>query len=130
MGYIEDRAAEGQRQAFEAAKRAEAGRVLNQGVAPSGLAGIRSEGYAEGLSPEDAYKLQLVKQAQDANHDVAVADMIAKNRAYNAIATEAANNLKNGVSVDADQMNALRQYKESIDAGLAAKWRADRANFK
>ena len=128
MGYIEDRAAEGQRQAFEAAKRAEAAKVLNQ--VPAGARGLAAKlGYSDS-SLEDAYKLQLAKQAQDANHDVAVADMIAKNRAYNATATEAANGLKNGGSVDADQMNALRQYQDTVDPGLAAKWMAGRGAFK
>lgn len=142
MGYIESKAAESTEaakynadreavahwNAIQDAKRAEAGRVLNQGAAaPSGLAGIRADGYAEGLSPEDAYRISQVRAAQDAN---AIKGMVDKNRAYNDTLREAEVGLRNGGSIDANQMNAIREYRNSIDPGLAAKWMADREAFK
>lgn len=126
MGYIEDRAAEGQRQAFEAAKRAEAAKVMNQG-SPTGLARLRAEAYAEGISPEDAYRISQIKAVQDTN---AINNMINKNRAYNETLRNAEAGLRNGGSIDANQMNAIREYKNTIDPGLAAKWMADRESFR
>ena len=67
MGYIEDRKAEGARQAFEAAKKAEAARVLNQGT--PGLAQIAADPYVSGISQEDMYKLALAKQAAVNNYN-------------------------------------------------------------
>lgn len=67
MGYIEDRKAEGERQALEAAKKAEAARILNQGTPSAGLAQAVAQPYVSGISQEDAYKLALAKQAQEAN---------------------------------------------------------------
>ena len=74
MGYIEELAArEAARQEIGRAKQAEAARVLDQGQV--GLARVMADPYAGGLSQEDAYKLQLVQQAQDANYAKAVAAM-------------------------------------------------------
>ena len=56
--------------------------------------------------------------------------MINKNRAYNTTAAEAEASLRNGGSISADQMNALREYKNSIDQGLASKYMEDREAFK
>lgn len=67
MGYIEDRKAEGERQAFEAAKKAEIARVLNQGE--PGLASRSAEPYVSGISQEDAYKLALARQAAAKNYN-------------------------------------------------------------
>ena len=67
MGYIEDRNAEGARQALEAAKKAEAARVLNQGQA--GLAQVVADPYVSGISQEDAYKLELAKQVAARNYN-------------------------------------------------------------
>lgn len=142
MGYIESKAADSTEaakynadreavahwNAIQDAKRAEAGRVLNQGgTPPSGLAGVRAEGYAEGLSPEDAYRISQIKDVQTNN---AINNMISKNRAYNTTAAEAAASLRNGGSISADQMNALREYKNNIDQGLASKYMEDREAFK
>lgn len=74
MGYIEDRAAEGQRQAFEAAKRAEIAKVMNQGV-PAGLASMRADNYQDGISAEDAYRLQQAQAAKDINYQRALEKM-------------------------------------------------------
>lgn len=74
--YNADRNAVAHWNAIQDARRAEAGRVLNQGTpTPNGLAGLRAEAYAEGLSPEDAYRISQVKAAQDANYDRAVEQM-------------------------------------------------------
>ena len=67
MGYIEDRKAEGERQAFEAAKKAEAARILNQGT--PGLAQAVAQPYVSGISQEDLYKLALAKQAAANNYN-------------------------------------------------------------
>lgn len=81
--YNADREAVAHWNAVQSAKQAEAGRVLNQ--APSTpVEGLAAKlGYSDG-SLEDAYKLQLVKQARKENDYRAAMEMIAKNQAYQA----------------------------------------------
>ena len=91
MGYIEELAArEAARQEIGRAKQAEAARVLDQGQV--GLARVMADPYAGGLSQEDAYKLQLVQKAREANAKAA----------YDKLA--------------ADRFNASKQYIENKKA--------------
>ena len=143
MGYIEDRQAEGARQAFEAAKKAEAARILDQNV------GLAARGISLGsvadvpleLSHEQVANLVLqnrAREAEQADTNRAVEEMIAKNREYNL----ARNNVKNaplkystnidprtGTSLSTpyreyskEDLETVNRYKDSIDPGLAAKW--------
>ena len=124
MGYLEDRAAEGQRQACEAAKKAEMAKVINQSpVAPvNGLAATL--GYSDG-SLEDAYRAHMAQKAADQN---AIAKMLADNQAYNA-AKKRIDEAPYGANT-VDDAVLVQKYRENIDPGLAAKWMADRAAFK
>ena len=141
MGYIEDLAArEAARQNVEAAKKAEMGRMMNQGEV--GLAGnVAQVPYANGISAEDAQKLVLAQQAQKANEYRAIQDMISKNRDYNATkgalagreaAAQATFDAGGDVGGNGDIMDfiafnpidkaAVQKYQDSVDQGLAAKW--------
>ena len=67
MGYIEDLAArEAARQNAEAAKKAEMGRMMNQGLAAQ--VGGNQIPYSPGISQEDAYKLAMAQKVQEANY--------------------------------------------------------------
>ena len=68
MGYVEDLAArEAARQNVEAAKKAEMGRMMNQGEV--GLAGnVAKMPYVPGMSQEDAYKLAMAQKAEEASY--------------------------------------------------------------
>lgn len=131
MGYIEDRKAEGERQVLEAAKKAEAARILNQGQA--GLAQAMAQPYVSGISQEDAYKLALAKQAQEANikaaYDKLAADRFNASKQYQDDAR-----LLKQVGWDTPEGTAAVQRSDAfdsrVDPGLAAKWTADMAAFK
>lgn len=150
--YNADREAVAHWNAVQSAKQAEAGRVLNQ--APSTpVEGLAAKlGYSDG-SLEDAYKLQLVKQAQDANRqrsdaqplDPAVVAQINKNRDYNATKNALAQREADARAYDGPgggggfddalifnpiDRAAVKKYQDSIDPVLAAKWMADRGAFK
>ena len=124
MGYLEDRAAEGQRQAFEAAKKAEMAKVMSQtpAVPVEGLAA--KLGYSDG-SLEDAYRAQVAQKVADQN---AVAKMIADNQVYNA-ARKRIDEAPYGANTT-DGAVLVQKYRDTIDPGLAAKWMADRGAFK
>lgn len=135
MGYIEELAArEAARQEIGRAKQAEAARVLDQGQV--GLARVMADPYAGGLSQEDAYKLQLVQKAREANakaaYDKLAADTYNASKAGVAQANEAKRLNREVGGWDGpfkDETNPVyRQF--NVDPGLAAKWRADREVFK
>lgn len=139
MGYIEDLANREQaRQEANAAKAAEAARVMNQGTPSVGLAGVVAEPYNRGVSAEDLYKMEMAKRASEQN---AIMDMINKNRAYqeNRGAGEQYDRASKYVPFDDgvmgddakhdEYLNALstkaareQEYLNKVDPGLAAKW--------
>ena len=142
MGYIEDLAAkEAARRDMEAAKKVEAARVLNQG--DLGLAGMATQvPYGAGISVEDAQRLAIAQQAQKVNEQKAIQDMIAKNRNYNATnaalaerdtAAQASYDAGGDVGGNTDILDglvfnpidkaAVQRYQDSVDQGLADKWK-------
>lgn len=132
MGYIEELAAkEAVRQQVNAAKQAEMARVMNQGQA--GLAATVADPYAGGLSQEDAYKLQLVQKAREANakaaYDKLAADRFNASKQYQ----DDARLLKKvgwNTPEGAAAVQRSDAFDDRIDPGLAAKWMADREAFK
>ena len=109
MGYIEDRQAEGARQAFEAAKKAEAARILDQNI------GLATRGTSLGsvadvpleLSHEQVANLVLqnraigAKQAQEANAKAT----------YDKLAADIFNASKAGI----DKVKSAKQYNKELD---------------
>lgn len=93
----------------------------------SGLAGVVAQPYTGGISTEDMYRVKLAQEAIDSN---TINNMVDKNRIYNETAKAAESELRNGGTVYPDQMQILREYKNNIDPGLAAKWMADREAFR
>ena len=102
MGYIEDRKAEGERQALEAAKKAEATRVLNQGAQEAGLAQMianyksQDAGYSM-MDPEEYHA--LVKQQREEIANKLYQDKVIQD-AYNKAA--------------AARFNASKQYSQDL----------------
>lgn len=122
--YAADRAAEAARRDAEAAKAAQMAKVMSQGNA--GLASRMADPYVSGISAEDAYKLKL---AQDAAFNNAARQNYNDSRQY------VEDSKMSGTAVpystaetEADLRRAA--FENKIDQGLAAKWLADRANFK
>lgn len=129
--YQAGRQAEGERQALEAAKKAQAARILDQGQA--GLAKVVADPYVSGMSQEDMYKLALAKQAQETNAKEAyMRDMANKYNASRQYQDDA--RLLKYVGWDTPEgMAAVERsdaYDARVDPGLAAKWMADRESFK
>ena len=127
MGYIEDRKAEGERQALEAAKKAEAARILNQGQA--GLAQAVAQPYVSGISQEDAYKLTLAKQAQEANIKAAYDKLNAAKDAemlknYQTSQSDMRDiNAARGLGYDKNPvLDSTSPIGQRVDPGLAAKY--------
>lgn len=127
MGYIEDRKAEGERQAFEAAKKAEAARILNQGT--PGLAQVVADPYVSGISQEDAYKLALAKQAQEANIKAAYDKLNAAKDAemlknYQTSQSDMRDiNIARGLGYDKNPvLDPTSPIGQRVDPGLAAKY--------
>lgn len=104
------------------------------------------EAYVPGISAEDAYKLQLVKQAQDANYAKSAADRFNASKEYIS-AKQAIDNapiqyrreenpdeggytFSEYKNLNPADLAAVRKYQQNIDPGLAAKWMADRESFK
>lgn len=141
MGYIEELAArEAARQEIGRAKQAEAARVLDQGQV--GLARVMADPYAGGLSQEDAYKLQLVQKAREANakaaYDKLAADRFNASKQYIS-AKQAIDNtpiqyrreenpdeggytFSEYKNLNPADLAVVRKYQQNIDPGLAAKW--------
>ena len=122
--YAADRAAEAARRDAEAAKAAQLARVMSQGNA--GLASKTADPYVSGISAEDAYKLKL---AQDAAFNNAARQNYNDSRQYVEDGKVLANqHWDTPAAYDA----AIRsdKFDSKVDQGLAAKWLADRANFK
>ena len=129
MGYIEDRKAEGERKALEAAKSAELGRALNQGIPSAGLAQAVAQPYVSGISQEDAYKLALAKQAQEANiraaydkvNAVKDAEMLKNYQTSQSDMRDI--NVARGLGYDKNPvLDPTSPIGQRVDPGLAAKY--------
>ena len=132
MGYIEDLAArDAARQNMEAAKKAEAAKILNQ----DGLAvqSVVNTPYAGGMTAEDSYKLQLIKDAQKANDQRAFEQRAVDNYNSSKQYVEDGRTLaRQHWDTPAAYEAAVRsdKFDSRVDPGLAAKWMADRDSFK
>ena len=128
VNYNASRQAEAEWVAAQEARKIEMNRVAAaQRAVTQPVDGLAAKlSYSDG-SLEDAHKLQMAQKIADQN---AAAKMVADNQAYNAAKQRLATMPFDMNNNPVDDAVLVQKYRDSIDPGLAAKWRADRGAFR